>query len=263
MRVGAVHRYEQRQDARAFDVLEKAQAEPLPFVRALDDAGDVGDDERPMVRQSHDAEVRLECREGIVGDLGPRRRDHRQQRALAGVRLAEQADVGDQFEDQLDPALLACFAGLPFARRLMGGRGEVLVAAPPAAALRDEQRLVGLDHLAEDLTRVRVANLGTCRHGHEHVVAGFARHVLALAMLASFRHPPGVISIIQQRREIGIDLHEHTSALSTVSTVRPSLGHKLFPPKRRGAGASCAGDNLYHRTIDKHLMRNAECGMRN
>ena len=82
-------------------MLQKAQAKSLPFVRPFDDARNVGHDERPVVRQSHDAEIRLECREGIVGDFGPRCRDHGQQRALTGIGLAEQSDVGDQFENEL------------------------------------------------------------------------------------------------------------------------------------------------------------------
>ena len=74
-------------------------------MRALDDARNVRDDEGAVIRQPNDAKVRFESRERIVGDLGPGSRDHREQCALAGVGLAEQADVGDELQDQLEAPL--------------------------------------------------------------------------------------------------------------------------------------------------------------
>ena len=93
LRVGAVGGHEHGDEPGALDVLKEPQAQALPRVGALDDPGDIGDDERAMIGQPHHAEVGLERRERVVGDLGPRRRDHRQQRALAGVGLAQQTDV--------------------------------------------------------------------------------------------------------------------------------------------------------------------------
>jgi hypothetical protein len=72
-----------------------------------------------MTGQRHDAEIGLEGGERVVGDLGPGRGNDRQQRALAGVRLTNQAHVGDELEDQLDFPVLALLARLPFAGSLM------------------------------------------------------------------------------------------------------------------------------------------------
>ena len=47
-----------------------------------------------VVVEAHDAEVRLERRERVVGDLRLGRRDHADQRALADVREADEGDVG-------------------------------------------------------------------------------------------------------------------------------------------------------------------------
>ena len=60
-----------------------------------------------LVAEVHDAEVRLERRERVVGDLRRRGGDRGEQRRLAGVRQPDQADVGDQPELEPDPALLA------------------------------------------------------------------------------------------------------------------------------------------------------------
>jgi hypothetical protein len=53
---------------------------------------------------AHDAEVGVQGREGVVGDLGLRIRNRGDQRRLAGVRLAQQADIGQHA--QLQPHLL-------------------------------------------------------------------------------------------------------------------------------------------------------------
>ena len=126
---------QEREHARALDVAQELEAEPLALVRAFDDAGNVGDDERAVVAELHDAEVRRERRERIVGDLGTRRGDHREQRALAGVGLPDEADVGDELELELERATLAFLAGLPLARRLVRSRREERVALPAPAAL--------------------------------------------------------------------------------------------------------------------------------
>ena len=90
---------------------------------------------------AHDAQIRRERGERIVGDLGPRRRDRADQRALAGVGHAEEADVGEHLELEVQPPLLALFAGRELARRAVGARLEVDVAEAACAALRDERLL--------------------------------------------------------------------------------------------------------------------------
>ena len=71
---------------RPFEMAQEPMAEAVPFVRALDQAGHVGDDERAVAREPDDAEIRDQRGERVVGDLRPRRRDARDDRRLAGVR---------------------------------------------------------------------------------------------------------------------------------------------------------------------------------
>ena len=81
----------QAQDPRPLDVAEELVTEPLALAGALDETGNVGDDELGIVIETDHAEVRLERRERVVGDLRLGRRDHRDQRALArrsGTRRA-------------------------------------------------------------------------------------------------------------------------------------------------------------------------------
>ena len=104
VRAGGVDHVQQH--ARALDVAQELEAQPRAGVGALDDAGDVGGHEALLVLLD-DAQHRRERRERVVGDLGARRREPRQQRRLAGVRQAQEADIGDQPEVEAQPVLLA------------------------------------------------------------------------------------------------------------------------------------------------------------
>ena len=70
------------------DVAQELVAEAPALAGALDEAGEVGDDELGVVVEAHHAEVRLEGGERVVGDLRLGRRDRRDQRGLADAREA-------------------------------------------------------------------------------------------------------------------------------------------------------------------------------
>ena len=149
--------------------------EPAPLVRAFDDSGNVGDDEGSVRRELHDAEVGAERRERVVADLGTRGRDHRQQRRLPGVRLPDEADVGDELELELQRARFAVLARLVLSRRLVRRRGEVRVALSAAPAARHDDAVAILEHLADSLRRLRVGDDGAHRNRHDDVARPSAR----------------------------------------------------------------------------------------
>ena len=130
---------QQHEHARAFDVAEEGVPEAAALGRALDEAGDVGEHELVVV-EAHDAEVRLERGERVVGDLGLRRAHRRDQRGLPGVREADERGVGEQLHLEAEPALLAVLALLGEAGRAASVRQEARVAPPAAAAARGEVR---------------------------------------------------------------------------------------------------------------------------
>ena len=105
---------------------------------------------RPSERL-HGPEHRREGRERVLGDLRPRVRDPRQERRLAGVREADERGVGEELQAELDLPLVAGPADLGEARRLPGRAGEVLVAAPAAAALRDDDSRARTDEVGHEL----------------------------------------------------------------------------------------------------------------
>ena len=76
---------------------------------------------KSVLVETHDTEMRLERREGIVGDLGLGGGDPRDERALARVREADEGDVGHELELEAEPALLAVLALLGERRTLGAG----------------------------------------------------------------------------------------------------------------------------------------------
>src|SRR5215211_7260688 len=99
---------------------------------AFDQSGNVGHDEGSVHRKLDDAQVGILGRERIVGDLRPGARHPAEQRALAGVRFADQADVSDylQLQDDSPPLPFAAWGRLAWSA--IGRRFEGIV--PPAAA---------------------------------------------------------------------------------------------------------------------------------
>ena len=142
-RVDEVHDH-----ARALDVPQEAVAEPGSFAGALDQAGDVGDDEAALADLRH-AEVREERGEGVFGDARARGRDAPQQRRLARVREADEADVGEQLQRQAQAPALARTPLAGELRRLARRCREAGVAPPAAAAARDHELLAVLGQIDE------------------------------------------------------------------------------------------------------------------
>ena len=106
-----------QQHGAAFDVAEEAVTEAGAFVGAFDQAGDVGYDELLGVAEADDAELGVERGEGVVGDLGAGGGDDGEEGALASVREADEADIGDELEAEPDPPFLPGIAR----RRFAGG----------------------------------------------------------------------------------------------------------------------------------------------
>ena len=89
------------------DVTQERVAQPGARRGALDEPGQVGEGDAPMVGrveglEVEHAEVGLERREGVGRDARRGGGERREERALAGVGQADEADVGDepQLQDQ-------------------------------------------------------------------------------------------------------------------------------------------------------------------
>src|SRR5204863_8674583 len=121
---------------------QKTMAKSCALGRAFDQAGNVSDDKAAVHVDAHHTQVRRERRERIIGNARARRRNRAYQRGLAGVGHAQEADVGENLELELEPALLARLARRRLPWRTVGARLEMDVAQPALAAAGDQRPLV-------------------------------------------------------------------------------------------------------------------------
>jgi hypothetical protein len=115
-------------------------AEAGAFRRALDQAGNVGDDEAAVGIDAHHAEIRMQGGEGIVGDLGPAEETARMKVDLPALGRPSRPTSASTFSSSLQVAPLARRARRALLGRAVGAGLEVDVAEAALAALGDRAR---------------------------------------------------------------------------------------------------------------------------
>ncbi len=245
--------------ARALDVAQETVAEPRTFVRAFDQAGDVDHHERFEIRDAHDAELRLEGGERVVGDLRPRRADDRQQRRLAGVGQTDHAGVREQLELQLQLALLAGLAVVRKMRRLARRRREMLIALTAAPAFGDAHAFVRRAQVGEQ-PRVAARAFWVDRDARDERADGdahdelFARRtglVVLAAAFARFRAELFLETKVDQRAELGIGDEHDVPAAPAVTAGGAAFRHVLLAPPCDDAVAAVAGGHVDDGLVDE------------
>ena len=232
-------------------------AEAPALGRAFDQPGDVGHDELGRVARSpgafpdaHDPEVRHQRREGIVGDLGSRRRDARDQRGLADVGKADQGDVGLQLQLEVEPVLLPGFALLGKGRGAPVVREEAVVALTAEAALGRQPAVARTVEVDQEFALAAVDH-GPDRYDDDLVLAPRAVLAFGGAVLAVGRPPKGVVAKSQQRGLIVVGHDPDVAALTAVAAVRTTLGDVGLAAKTDAAGPAVARFGVQLGEIDE------------
>ena len=215
--------------AGAFEVTEELQAEACPVTGALDQPGDVGQDEGVPALQLGDPEIRMEGRERVRRDLRLRSGERRQQRRLATVRQPDQTDVGDQAKLEVEVALLARVAQLAGAGRLARGRGEAGVATTAASTpCRQGDGARSVEVGEHD---VPFPDDGSDRNVQGQVrpmMAGTLAPTTGATVLGAER---AALPKTGQRCVRRIRNDEHIAAASPVAAVRAAVGDVLLASK--------------------------------
>src|SRR3984893_2804429 len=196
-----------RDEPRSLDVLQESDAQPDAFVRAFDQAWNVGNDERAAMARGrvgiggNDAQVRLERGERISRDLGRGRGDARDQWRFSWVREADQADIGEKFQFEPQTAL---FAGAPlfvFTRRLVPGPYEmrVAVSAPAASPPSRAEFLLWLGKIEKLFPGICLIHDGADRNTENQVPARSPVAVRALAVTSAIGVKFAVVAVAQKR----------------------------------------------------------------
>ena len=234
---------------RSLDVGEEVVPQARALVGALDQPGDVGDDELAIVALER-PEHGLQGRERVGRHLRVGAREAREQRRLAGVRQADEADVGEQLEVQVDAALLPGQAALGQPRRLPRRGLEARVAAPAGAAARDRDLLAGAHEVVARAVPLEHLRPGRDADDHRLAVGAVALRALAVpaAVGAEVRAPAEGLQVAQRV----VDAQDDVTAAAAVAAVGAALGHVRLAPERQRAVAPRAGADLQVGAIGEH-----------
>src|SRR5690606_5332533 len=233
-----------QQNTRALDMAEEAVPYAYAFMRAFDQAGNVGDDELARI-DAGNAKVRVQRREGIVGYLRLRRCHGCEEGRLAGIGKTHEPGIRDQLQSQPYAHFNARLAGIGPARRLVGRALEMLVAEAAIAALGKPEALANIGQVADQRLVVLGIDLGSRRHLERHVRPLGAGHVAPHAVAAR----PGLevlaVTVVDKRIQPVDRLDPDIAPAPAVAAIRPSKLDEFLTPERYRAGAAVAGTYMY------------------
>ena len=189
--------------------------------------------------------------EGIVSDLRLGGRDGGEEGRFAGVREADEADVGDQFQAQHDRALDPRLAGVGAARRAVGRGGEMGVAEAAVAACGHDDALARPREVGDHRARSLLEHLRADRHLQHRVGAAAARPVLAHAVYAGLGLEMLLIAKVDQRVEAVRALNHDVAAAPAVAAVGAAELDEFLAPERDAAGAAVARPDIDARLVEK------------
>ena len=134
----------------------------------------------------------------------------------------------------------------------MRAGGEVLVAAPAASALGDDDLLVGLLEIVHQLAGFGVEERGADGHLQRDRAAVLPGAVGAHAVLAALRFVLGVEAEMNQRVVALAGFHQNVAAASAIAARRAAAGHELLAPEGHAAIAAVAGFDANFCFVNEH-----------
>src|SRR5450755_2563935 len=263
---GAVERGDiddMQQHARSLQMAEKLMTEPGAVGGAVDQTGDVGNDEAPVFVDANHAEIRRQGGERIVGDLGPGGGDRTYQRRFARVRHSQQADIGEHLELEVQHALHAFFARCRLPRRAIGARLEMQIAQAALAALRQERFLIVRREVGNELAALGHGDDGPDRHAQHDVLGAASVLIGAAASFAGLGAMNAGKAIIDQRIDVAVGNRPDAAAASPVAAVRAAARNVFLAAKRNRAVAAVARDHFDVRFVDELHRAGTAVGRRN
>jgi hypothetical protein len=247
-----------REKMRAFDVLEELHAQAMPEMRALDQARNIRNDEgalRAWISHADHAEIGFECRKRIVGNLGPRRGDARNEGRLSGIWKSDKPNIGQELQFQAQTPLFTGKSVLVFGRRLMRGGGVSRVAFAAFAAAGNNESIPSRSEVVKNLARIGIVNDRADRGRHFNGIAIAALAIAAFAVTPAFRLVLGIETKMEERVVVLACDENHVTAAAAVAAARSASRNELLASKRKTtvAAVPSADENFYF--IYKHSGR--------
>ena len=230
---------------------QETQSQSASLTGSLDDTGDIGHDKRLLAAIRHDAQIGLQSRERIVGNLGLSGADDAEQGGFSRIRKAHKAYIGQQFQLQDDRFLDTLLARLGKTRRLAGSGLEVLIAQTTTSTTQQAHDLSILGHVTQELPRLGIIYRRSARHLDGAVLAVLTRAlVLATRLAVGGKHMTLVLQV-DECPQVAVTLQVDVATTAAVTAVRTTLGDILGAVQmgRTGATLATAAHDLH--IVDK------------
>ncbi len=236
----------------ALDMSEELVTEACSGGGALDKAGDIRDDHGAMVGEFGDAELRLECREGVVGNLRMSGGQGGEKRGLARIGFANETYVGDEFEFEANAEFVAWLTASELARCLVGGGLEMFVSVPALTTFRSEDGFVDLIQVGDQIASLIVVDERAGGDANGHIIARLAELTLAASGLAAMSAPVVLTGHVEKRVDVRRGFEVDVAASTTVSSIRTSFGDVGFASEGKSTVASLPREDFDDGLIDEH-----------
>src|SRR5580692_9955964 len=183
----------------------------------------------------HNAEVRLQSRKRIIGNLRPRRRDSRNQRGLANIGITDQPNIREQLKFQPEDTFFAGPSLFMFARSLVRRRSKARITAPAAPAVSDYHAFIRAGKIVDLVARFRVIHNRAHRHFQQNVFAFTPLAVRTLAVTSALRLVLRIESEVNQSIVTLTRFHNDVPAITAVAPGWPTPRNILLPPESETA----------------------------
>ena len=120
---------------------------------------------------------------------------------------------------------------------------EVDVSAAAHAARSHHHPIARMGEVADVVCglhalRIELAHHRSQGHVQHEVIARLAMAASALSVRAALGAEVMLVAVVDKRRELGVGLKDHRTAVPAVSAVRTALGHEGLAPERHASGAA-------------------------
>src|SRR5579885_1107264 len=225
--------------------------------RSFNQPGNVGHHVTVLVGRlagSHDPQVWFQSGKWIIGDLGTRCRDARDQSRFSRIGITDQTDIGQQLQLQPIGALFSWTSEFVLARRLVRWRGEMLVAASTASAFGDHDALVGVRKIVNALAGLGVVEDRAHRNFQNYILAFGSGAVRAFTVASALGFVFRIEAEVYERVVALARFHDDVATASAIATGWSAARNELLPAKGHAAIAAVSGFYANFGFIDKHQL---------
>ena len=171
----------------------------------------------------------------VVGYLGPRSRNRRNERRFPGVGKTHKADVGNQLQLEFQVVLLPGLAVLRETRCPVSRTHEMGVSLPAPPPFGRYPPLGWFCQVGKCLTCLRVFRLSANRHLQDKILTASSPLVLAGPVSTGLGLEKVSISKVKQAVLSLRGLQHDAAALTAVAPIRTAPGHVLLAPETHAA----------------------------